>query len=161
MNDIPKNRPRVSVDLVAFLSSWAFIMQDSAHNDHNYERREISRTHEAEFREAFKQAEADADELEALRARVTELEASASEVFTAMLVEIDGHTYGLRPWAARVVREALKDAEFAHRFAVLLECAVCSPLDSQKGAWDEACALLDEYKRSCAAIDAAIAKDGA
>lgn len=109
MNDIPKNRPRVSVDLVAFLSSWASVMQDSAHNDHNYERREISRTHEAEFREAFKQAEADADELEALRARVTELEASASEVFTAMLVEIDGHTYGLRPGAARVVREALAD----------------------------------------------------
>lgn len=89
------------------------------------------------------------------------LDADDGDVFTGQLVEIDGHTYGLRPWAARVVREALKDAEFAHRFAVLLECAVCSPLDSQKGAWDEACALLDEYKRSCAAIDAAMAKDGA
>ena len=48
-------------------------------------------------------------EVERLRARVAELEASASEVFTAMLVEIDGHTYGLRPGAARVVREALAD----------------------------------------------------
>lgn len=100
-------------------------------------------------------------ELAKLRARIAELESNEGDAFTGQLVEIDGHVYGLRPGAARVVREALKDAEFAHRFAVLLECAVCSPLDSQKGAWDEACALLDEYKRSCAAIDAAMAKDGA
>ena len=160
MNDIPKNRPRVSVDLVAFLSSWASIMQDSAHNDHNYERREISRTHEAEFREAFKQAEADADELEALRARVTELEASASEVFTAMLVEIDGHTYGLRPGAARVVREALLDAR---RYKWLR--------DTPGVSWDELTdggvsmwvgdASAIRAPSLDAAIDAAMAKDGA
>ena len=51
-----------------------------------------------------------ADEIERLRARVAELEAADGICFTAMLVEIDGHAYGLRPNAARIVREALRDA---------------------------------------------------
>lgn len=38
------------------------------------------------------------------------LDADDGDVFTGQLVEIDGHTYGLRPGAARVVREALRDA---------------------------------------------------
>ena len=37
------------------------------------------------------------------------LDADDGEVFTAMLVEIDGHAYGLRPGAARIVKEALAD----------------------------------------------------
>ena len=32
------------------------------------------------------------------------------DVYTAELVELDGHTYGLRPGAARVVKEAMRDA---------------------------------------------------
>lgn len=35
--------------------------------------------------------------------------ATGEECFTGQLVEIDGHTYGLRPGAARVVREAIAD----------------------------------------------------
>ena len=38
------------------------------------------------------------------------LDADDGEVFTAMLVNINGHDYGLRPGAARIVREALRDA---------------------------------------------------
>ena len=49
-----------------------------------------------------------ADEIERLRARVAELEAADGICFTAMLFEIDGHAYGLRPGAARIVREALR-----------------------------------------------------
>ena len=79
MSDIPKNRQKVSVDVAAFLSRWASIMNDSANNDGNSDRREIARAHEAEFREAFKQAEADADEIDRLRARVAELEAAKGE----------------------------------------------------------------------------------
>lgn len=45
-----------------------------------------------------------AETVDRLRARVAELESQPAE-----LVEIDGHTYGLRPGAARVVREALAD----------------------------------------------------
>ncbi len=48
------------------------------------------------------------DEVDRLRARVAELEAADGICFTAMLVEIDGHAYGLRPGAARIVREALR-----------------------------------------------------
>ena len=51
-----------------------------------------------------------AETVDRLRARVAELEAADGECFTAMLVEIDGHAYGLRPGAARIVREALRDA---------------------------------------------------
>ena len=50
-----------------------------------------------------------AAEIARLRARVAELEAADGECFTGQLVEIDGHTYGLRPGAARVVREAIAD----------------------------------------------------
>lgn len=50
-----------------------------------------------------------AAEIDRLRARVAELEAERADQFTGQLVEIDGHTYGLRPGAARVVREALAD----------------------------------------------------
>ena len=49
-----------------------------------------------------------AETVDRLRARVAELEAADGICFTAMLVEIDGHAYGLRPGAARIVREALR-----------------------------------------------------
>ena len=39
------------------------------------------------------------------------LDADDGDVFTGQLVEIDGHVYGLRPGAARVVREALRRYE--------------------------------------------------
>lgn len=38
------------------------------------------------------------------------LDADDGDVFTGQLVEIDGHTYGLRPGAARMVKDALRDA---------------------------------------------------
>lgn len=58
-----------------------------------------------------------------LRARVAELESNDGDCFTGMLVEIDGHTYGLRPGAARVVREALLDAgRLRDRVAELRGC---------------------------------------
>lgn len=50
-----------------------------------------------------------AETVDRLRARVAELEAADGICFTAMLVEIDGHAYGLRPGAARIVKEALAD----------------------------------------------------
>ncbi len=49
------------------------------------------------------------DEIDRLRARVAELEAADGECFTGMIVNIDGHDYGLRPGAARIVKEALAD----------------------------------------------------
>lgn len=51
------------------------------------------------------------DEIEQLRARIAEIESNNGDCFTGMLVEIDGHTYGLRPGAARVVKEAMRDAQ--------------------------------------------------
>lgn len=42
---------------------------------------------------------------------IAELESHPADQFTAELVEIDGHTYGLRPGAARVVKEAMRDAQ--------------------------------------------------
>ena len=51
-----------------------------------------------------------AAEIDRLRARVAELEAERADQFTGQLVEIDGHTYGLRPGAARMVKDALRDA---------------------------------------------------
>ena len=39
------------------------------------------------------------------------LDADGGDVFTGQLVEIDGHTYGLRPCAARIVREALASSD--------------------------------------------------
>lgn len=53
------------------------------------------------------------------------LDADDGDVFTGQLVEIDGHAYGLRPGAARVVREALRDAECVAMLEAKLahECA--------------------------------------
>lgn len=90
-----------------------------------------------------------ADEINRLRARIAELESQPADQYTAELVEIDGHTYGMRPGAARVVREALKDAE-RYRW---LRC----------GGWE----VLQDPKywtpelRFDGVIDAAMAKDGA
>lgn len=39
--------------------------------------------------------------------------------------------------------------EYAHRLAVMLECAL---LD-RRGVWDAAHALLDEYRAACRAVD--------
>lgn len=39
------------------------------------------------------------------------------------------------------------DAEFAHRLATMLECALLNRI----GAWDEGHALLDEYRAACCA----------
>ena len=47
------------------------------------------------------------------------LDADDSEAFTAELVEIDGHTYGLRPNAAHIVKEAMADAR---RYRRLFDC---------------------------------------
>lgn len=100
------------------------------------------------------------DEVDRLRARVAELEAADGICFTAMLVEIDGHAYGLRPGAARVVREALLDAR---RYKWLR--------DTPGVSWDELTdggvsmwvgdASAIRAPSLDAAIDAAMAKDGA
>ena len=47
------------------------------------------------------------------------LDADDGDVFTAMLVEIDGHAYGLRPNAAHIVKEAMADAG---RYRHLFDC---------------------------------------
>lgn len=96
-----------------------------------------------------------ADEIEHLRARVAELEAADGICFTAMLVEIDGHAYGLRPGAARIVREALRDAG---RYRWLRHGDNDDEVirgDTYGLAFLPRNAELDE------AIDAAMAKDGA
>lgn len=82
------------------------------------------------------------------------------DVYTAELVELDGHTYGLRPGAARVVREALLDAR---RYKWLR--------DTPGVSWDELTdggvsmwvgdASAIRAPSLDAAIDAAMAKDGA
>ena len=101
-----------------------------------------------------------AEQIDRLRARVAELEAADGICFTAMLVEIDGHAYGLRPGAARVVREALLDAR---RYKWLR--------DTPGVSWDELTdggvsmwvgdASAIRAPSLDAAIDAAMAKDGA
>lgn len=48
--------------------------------------------------------------------------------FTTELVEIDGHTYALRPGAARVVKEALKDVERLRAHVAELEAAKGEPV---------------------------------
>ena len=63
-----------------------------------------------------------ADEIDRLRARVAELEAADGECFTGQLVEIDGNTYGLRPGAARIVKEAMQDAGRAAMLESMLAC---------------------------------------
>ena len=60
-----------------------------------------------------------AETVDRLRARVAELEAADGICFTAMLVEIDGHAYGLRPNAAHIVKEAMADAR---RYRRLFDC---------------------------------------
>lgn len=82
------------------------------------------------------------------------LDADGGDVYTAELVEIDGHTYGLRPGAARVVREALKDAG---RYRWIRATNTPGYLHFPNGEIDDGLALdaLDY------AIDAAMAKDGA
>ena len=101
-----------------------------------------------------------AETVDRLRARVAKLEAADGICFTAMLVEIDGHAYGLRPGAARVVREALLDAR---RYKWLR--------DTPGVSWDELTdggvsmwvgdASAIRAPSLDAAIDAAMAKDGA
>ena len=101
-----------------------------------------------------------AETVDRLRARVAKLEAADGICFTAMLVEIDGHAYGLRPGAARVVREALLDAM---RYKWLR--------DTPGVSWDELTdggvsmwvgdASAIRAPSLDAAIDAAMAKDGA
>ena len=109
------------------------------------------------------------------------LDADDGDVFTGQLVEIDGHTYGLRPGAARVVREALRDAErwrLARTLLLMREQETMagtrryglvvrpgySFLDAlgdparayrNQNNFDEECCRVDE------AFDAAMAKDGA
>ena len=88
------------------------------------------------------------------------LDADDGDVFTGQLVEIDGHVYGLRPGAARVVREALLDAR---RYKWLR--------DTPGVSWDELTdggvsmwvgdASAIRAPSLDAAIDAAMAKDGA
>ncbi len=92
------------------------------------------------------------------------LDADDGEVFTAMLVEIDGHAYGLRPGAARIVREALRDAE---RYRWLRDdgdgpanaiAAAVAEGDNEHGGEYVSWLYGNELD---AAIDAAMAKDGA
>ncbi len=47
------------------------------------------------------------------------LDADDSESFTSLMVEIDGNTYGLRPNAAHIVKEAMADAL---RYRRLFDC---------------------------------------
>ena len=98
-----------------------------------------------------------ADEIDRLRARVAELEAADGICFTAMLVEIDGHAYGLRPGAARIVREALRDAGRYRwlRQPNALERAAHIAVLTHNGGYVATEASADS------AIDAAMAKDGA
>ena len=98
------------------------------------------------------------DEVDRLRARVAELEAADGICFTGMIVKIDGHDYGLRPGAARIVREALRDAE-RYRWLRSRDLDVIETGGVFAGMTPDNVALsgneLDE------AIDAAMAKDGA
>lgn len=90
------------------------------------------------------------DEVDRLRVRVAELEAADGICFTAMLVEIDGHAYGLRPGAARIVREALRDAG---RYRWLRGTIFLAAVDGYENSYRRE--KLDAF------IDNAMAKDGA
>lgn len=48
------------------------------------------------------------------------------------------------------------DSDFAHRLATMLECTL---LD-RPGSWDEACALLDEYRAASRAVMAPVPDEG-
>ena len=94
------------------------------------------------------------------------LDADDGDVFTGQLVEIDGHIYGLRPGAARVVREALRDAG---RYRWLRDPQRLVEASSDEGAGDPAWFISENSSArwgvakddADAAIDAAMAKDGA
>ena len=94
------------------------------------------------------------------------LDADDGDVFTGQLVEIDGHVYGLRPGAARVVREALRDAG---RYRWLRDPQRLVEASSDEGAGDPAWFIGENSSArwgvakedADAAIDAAMAKDGA
>ena len=101
------------------------------------------------------------DEVDRLRARVAELEAADGICFTAMLVEIDGHAYGLRPGAARIVREALRDAGRIDWIARMSKTSTVY-MDNQH-PWNVAGNYRFNNLRGQTfrdAIDAAMAKDG-
>lgn len=98
-----------------------------------------------------------AAEIARLRARVAELEAADGECFTGQLVEIDGHTYGLRPGAARIVKEAMRDAgryRWLRQPNALERAAHIAVLTHNGG-------FVATEDRADSAIDSAMAKDGA
>jgi hypothetical protein len=102
------------------------------------------------------------DEIIRLRARIAELESQPADQFTAELVEIDGHVYGLRPGAARVVREALRDAGRYRWLRSRNELAdVVDPPGPYVCEGDEGWTNYPSGDAVDAAIDAALAKDGA
>lgn len=98
------------------------------------------------------------DEVDRLRARVAELEAADGICFTAMLVEIDGHAYGMRPGAARIVREALRDAG-RYRWLRQRDLETIGGGGVFAGMTPENIVLNGDDLDN--AIDAALAKDGA
>ena len=105
---------------------------------------------------------AGADEIDRLRARVAELEAADGICFTGMIVNIDGHDYGLRPNAARIVREALRDAGRIDWIARMSKTSTVY-MDNQH-PWNVAGNYRFNNLRGQTfrdAIDAAMAKDGA
>lgn len=89
------------------------------------------------------------------------LDADDGDVFTGQLVEIDGHVYGLRPGAARVVKEAMRDAKHLKWIAGQAHRKHDYDRTGNDAHWfigfyaDAACQTLRH------AIDAAMAKDGA
>ena len=102
------------------------------------------------------------------------LDADDGDVFTGQLVEIDGHVYGLRPGAARVVREALRDAGRYRWLANEMLACDYGDNDQKQVGW-----IMAEWRHKTnrfiphdqlrrifgdsinEAIDAAMAKDGA
>ena len=78
------------------------------------------------------------------------LDADDGDVFTGQLVEIDGHTYGLRPGAAPIVRGALRDAG---RYRWLRGTIFLAAVDGYENSYRRE--KLDAF------IDNAMAKDGA
>lgn len=98
-----------------------------------------------------------AAEIDRLRARVAELESQPADQFTADLVELDGHTYGLRPGAARIVKEAMRDAgryRWLRQPNALERAAHIAVLTHNGG-------FVATEDRADSAIDSAMAKDGA
>ena len=90
------------------------------------------------------------------------LDADDGEVFTAMLVNINGHDYGLRPGAARIVREALRDAGRIDWIARMSKTSTVY-MDNQH-PWNVSGNYRFNNLRGQTfrdAIDAAMAKDGA